>query len=592
MSKQPRIQHSNKIERKLRSDFVYFMEYMFKHHLDLPSPTPMQRLFADILQKSPNRRMIMLAYRGFAKTTIINLYLVWELWNDPKKQQAIWGQNQNFAADSVGQMLGWVQNFPILHKIAPLRTQQQSTFGFDTPAKPPHVRGASVNALSIGGGITGSRADTLVIDDPETTQNGYTQQRRENLDRAMSEATMVIKEGTGRIIVPGTPHFDRSLYTRLKAKGYRIFIFPMTVPPKEVADACWEHYPKQIRDLILRLPEGTPLDRFSQEEVNMRMAEGRVTYERQCLLNLYRSSGTDRPLDITRIILYDANTRGLPVSLEHAREPNYVAEEMSAYSCADLGEKFYRPFKVAESIQPYEDKIVYVDPSGQGKDELVYVSGGASSGYLVIFKVEGLRGGVTRENLETIIDHAISIGATKICWESNLNTGAEWCRAVMDEKYAPRFGRENLPLVVPIHQQANKEQRIIGTLDPIINSGRMIVTPEAIMSDYLSAQDKGLDSFQDFTLTAQISNFSPRDKLPFDDRIDGLAGLAAQLASYLKVTPTQQVVDAEYERIRQYLEMPVAGPIEAVGEPVINEDRSSGSKYRPMSTKRRGASRG
>lgn len=553
-----RIHHNNKVERRLRKDFVEFLRFMFKK-MGLPEPTPMQRLFADILQKCPSRRLVMLAYRGFAKTTIVNIFLIWELWNDPKKQQAVWGQNKNFAAESVGQMLGWVQNIEILRSIAPLPNQRQSTFGFDTPLHPFHAKGASVNALSLGGAITGSRADTLVVDDPETTQNGYTQQRRENLDRAMSEAPMVIKERTGRIIIPGTPHFDRSLYTRLKAKGYKIFIFPMTVPPKEVADACWEHYPQQIRDFILNNPEGTIIDRFSPEEVAMRMAEGKVTYERQCLLNLYRSSGTDRPLDITRIILYDANTRNFPASLEHAREPQYVAEEMSQYSCADIGEKFYRAFNISTTLKTYDDKIVYVDPSGSGKDELVYAGCGAASGYFVLFKIEGLSGGVTRENIEKIIDHAISIKASAIYVESNMSTSAEWIRAVMDEKYAPRFGRAQLPQVIPVHNNANKEMRIIQTLDPIINTGRMVITPEAIMSDFISASDKGVESYADYTLTAQISNFSPRDKLPFDDRIDCLQGAAARLATHLSITPVKQQEDEQYERFKEYLERPILG---------------------------------
>lgn len=557
MKHTPRLHHSNKIERKLKRDFVAFIIFMFKK-FGLPEPTPMQKLFADILQKRPARRMILLAYRGFAKTTIADLFLVWELWIDPTKQQAIWGQNRNFAADSVGQMLGWVETYPFLSSIRPLANQKQSTFAFDTPAKPHHVRGGSVNALSIGGGITGSRADTLLVDDPETTQNGYTQQRRENLDRAMSEATMVIKQDTGHIVVLGTPHFDRSLYTRLKAKGYRIFIFPMSVPPKEVADACWEHYPKQIRDAILAGYEGQPLDRFNEEEVAMRMSEGKCTYERQCLLNLYRSSGTDRPLDITRIILYDANIRNLPQTLEHAREPQYAADDMTSYSCADLGERFFRPFKVAETCRPYDDRIMYVDPSGAGKDELVFCIAGASGGYMVLFRIEGMSGGVTKENIERIIDNAISHKVTAIYWESNLNTGAEWCRAVMEEKYAPRFGRAALPQVIPVHQNANKEMRIVGTLDPIINSGRMVFTPDAVMNDYQSAQDKGVESYQDYTLTAQISNFNPRDKLPFDDRIDALAGCAAQLAVHLHVTPNQQVTDANYERFKEIFETPIA----------------------------------
>ncbi len=551
--------HSNKIERKMRKDFVFFMRYMFTKRMDLPEPTPMQKLFADILQQRLSRREIYLAYRGFAKTTIINLFQIWELWNNPKLQQAIWGQNRNFAAGSVGMMLGWVSTIPELSHIRPSSKQQQSTFGFDTFQKPRHMKGASVNALSIGGAITGSRADTLVIDDPETTQNGYTQQRRENLDRQMTEATMVIKETTGRIIIPGTPHFDRSLYTRLKAKGYKIYIFPMTVPPKEVADACWEHYPKQVRDMIMALPVGTPLDRFSEEEVAMRMAEGRVTFERQCLCNIYRSSETDRPLDITRIILYDANTRSIPQTLEHAREPQHAAEDMAMYSCADLGEKFYRPFKVSDNLRQYDDIIVYVDPAGMGKDEMVSVTAGAGAGYMVVFRVKGHRGGATAANLEDIIDEAISKKAKAIYVESNGNTCPQWIRAIMDEKYAPRFGRDTLPQVVPGHNQQSKNLRI-ETLDPIINSGRMVITPEALMSDYMSAEDKGVEGFADYTLTSQISYFSLKDDLPFDDRVDALAGAAQQLAAHLGVTPVNQATDSEYERIKEWLEQPVIGP--------------------------------
>ncbi len=584
-NKQVRLQKKRSKERRLRKDFVAFLCYIFPK-MNLPQPSPFQKLFADMLQAMPSRRMILLAYRGMGKTTIINLFLIWELWNDPSRQQAIWGQNRNFAADSVGQILGWVQTFPFLHSIAPLSHQKQSTFGFDTPQKPHHMRGASVNALSMGGSITGSRADSLVIDDPETTQNGYTQQRRENLDRQMTEATMVIKENTGRIIIPGTPHFDRSLYTRLYNKGYQIYIFPMTVPPKEVADACWAHYPKQVRDMIQTLPEGTVLDRFSQEEVDMRMSEGKVTYERQCLLNLYRSNGADRALDITKIIAYDANTRSLPTHLEHAREPQYVIESLSTHSCADVGEKFYRPFKIAETTKPYEHKAVFVDPSGQGKDEMVYISGGAANGYMTVFKIEGLKGGVDKGNIEKIIDHAIQIGASTIYWEGNLNTGAEWCRAVLDEKYARRFDRKLLPQIVPVHQSVNKIVRIMEALGPVINSGRMVISPDAIINDFLSAQDKGIDGFEDYTLTAQISNFSQRDKLPFDDRIDCLAGLAEKMATYLSITPTKQEEDETYARFEEYLSRPVVAdqPI-VVGEPL---SIGKATRRRVNSTKRRG----
>lgn len=573
---------NNQKRRALKKDFVKFMIYMFGR-MGLPHPTPMQILFADILQHEKSPRIILLAYRGFAKTTIANLWLLWEQWRDPKRQQAIWGQNLDFAASSVAQMLNWVQTFHEFELIKPGPRDRQSTHGYDTPFKPAHVKGSTVNALSIGGSITGSRADDLLIDDPETQHNGYTQQKRENLDRAMSEATMVIKQGTGRIRILGTPHFDRSLYTRLKEKGYKIYIFPMSVPPNDVANLCWQHYPKQIRDRIEKGREGDPLDRFTPEDIAMRMSEGKITYERQCLLNLYRSSGSRRDLDITRIILYDANPDMFPARLEHAREPQYVDESMSQYSCADIGEKFYRPFKVDEKMIRYDWKVAFIDPAGDGKDELALQVGGAAGGYFVLFHSEGM-GGLTKENIERCIDKALELKVDEICVESNLGTSAQWVRAVMDEKYATRFGRKNLPVVTPIHNQTAKKVRI-EALDGIINRGVMVITPGALIADHTSAADRGTMDFTDYTLTAQISNFSTKDDLPFDDRIDALAGLAKRLAPWLNVTPEKNQMDREFE----YIESLFKGPDHAVlnqvlpeAPPSIEEYHSDGRSFRDV----------
>lgn len=554
-------EESNKLIQKLRGSFPTFLKYMF-WLMGLPSPTRMQLLVADMLQKKPSRRMVFLVYRGFGKTLIFNLFLLWELWNNPELEQAVWGQNQNFAAASVGTILNWVNKFDLFADIRPTNKQRQSTHAFDTPQHASHARCASVTALSIGGAIVGSRADTLLIDDPETSQNGYTQQRRENLDRNMQEATAVIKQTTGRIVVAGTPHFDRSLYTRLKQKGYQIWIIPMAVPPKHVVDQCLAHYPKIIRKLIEENPEGTPLDRFNEEEIKLKQSEGTIYYERQYLMNMYRSANSARPLDLTRAILYDANPRNLPAAFEHAREPQYVADEMSEYSCADIGERLYRPFKVSESVVGYDDLIAYVDPAGKGRDELVLTIGGAAGGYAVVFKVMGLMGGITRDNIERIIDACIDYNVSRICVESNLNTSFQWIRAVMDEKYAPMYGRAKLPQVVPKHQQANKEVRILETLDAVLNTGRLILTPGAIIEDYLTAQDRGTESFADYTLTAQISNFSPKEKLPVDDRIDTLAGLLSELANHLNVTPSKQAVDREYQRMEDYLRQPALRGLE------------------------------
>lgn len=578
----PRVTGSTRVtENQLKADFVLFMVYMFKA-MGIGKPTRMQRLFADMLQKPVAKKTIYLAYRGFAKTTIADLFLLWELWKDPTLQQAVWGQNESFACDSVAQILRWVQTYGIFASIAPTNKDQANAHGFDTPQKPLHVRGNSINALSMGGAITGSRADHLLMDDPETSQNGYTQQKRENLDRNAKEASYVIKQGTGRITVLGTIHFDRSLHLRLSREGYRVFIFPMSVPPKEVADLCWQHYPKQIREWINELPEGAPLDRFTEEEIQERMATGRVYYERQCLCNMYRSSSTDRPLDLSRVMVFDANRTRLPVSFEHAREPKYVAEDVMSFMCGDLGTKLYRPFRFAEVTKRYDEKIVYVDPAGEGRDELVYCGAGSSSGYLVLDKIVGKRGGMTPETVDEIINYAIEYGASEIVVESNLNQAAQWIRARMDEQFLVRFGREHLPMVVPLHNQISKGLRL-QQLDGIINRGVCIFTPDALSNDYMSAYDSGVESFMDFTLTSQLSNFSANDPaaLPFDDRIDAFAGVCRRLERWLGSTPIRQESDAEYERIKELLDAPIAIGTTEVTSTVSNPDvQRTGRQWR------------
>lgn len=558
---------SNKAKRrKLKSDFVLFLKYMFKR-TGLPEPTKYQILMADILQKEKDPRVVILAYRGFAKSTIQYLYLLWEIWKDPTKQHAIWGQNQDFAAGAVSMILNIIKTFPEFSDICPRFGDKQSSLGFDTPHKPAHVKGSTLQALSIGGAIVGSRADTLVIDDPETTQNGYTQQRRENLDRAMSEATAVIKQG-GKIRVLGTVHFDRSLYLRLKNKGYKIYIIPICVPPKEVADLCWTHYPKQVRDDITNNPVWTPLDRFNSEDIELRRSEGDIYFERQYLMNLYRSSSSIRPFDLSKIILFDANSNTIPQSLEFAREPQYVADDMTQYSGADLGEKFYRPFKVDDKVVKYDLKVAYIDPASTGKDELALMIGGAGGGRAVLFHSEGMNG-LTIENVERCIDKALEYKVDQILVESNLNTAPAFVRAIMDEKYAPRFGRAVLPQVVPIHNQQSKTLRI-ESLDSVINGGRMVITPGALISDFNSAQDKGVESFVDYTLTAQISNFSNKDQLPRDDRIDALAGLIRELSPYLDITPEKSKMDREFEMIENlFKSKPGRVNLEDIGTPQI-----------------------
>lgn len=527
---------SDVLERRLKEDFRYFMTLLFKEQGLTPSK--MQLLFADILQKETSRRLIMLGYRGFAKTLITGAYKTWRLYKDPTQQHAIWGSSEDSAGDTTKMMLKWLEEIPWLNHLAPTGKMDASALSFDVQGR-GLFRGSSVMAFGISGSVTGSRADDLLVDDPETSSNGDTAKKRISIDRAMNEASYVIKTG-GTIKVLGTIHFDDSLYLRLLQQGYKLYIFPMAVPDAETAKQCWPYYPEPIRKMIESLPEGAPLDRFNEEEISIKRATGELSYIRQILCNPFRTSKSQKPFDMGKIIVFDASKDALPVRFYHAKDDAYLNNEVMGFSSASLTDKLYNPYKYDTTTRPYERKVLWVDPAEGGTDEVAVVVAGACGGYLVCLSSEGLMGGSSIENLERIIERARYYDVDEIIVEGNFGGGA-WAQLLRSHyfiKYG-RFGRQDN--MIPVSTKANtknKEKRIIALLDPVINGGRLVVTPSAFMIDYESANGHSGDNKMCYRLSYQLSYFQDGGvKLEHDDRIDALASCAEVLGNFLTDSP-------------------------------------------------------
>lgn len=526
------------LDAKLRGDFRAFLTLLFLE--SGLKPTRMQLLFADILQKETSRRLIMLGYRGFAKTMILAAYLLWTLYRDPSKQKAVWGSSEASAGDTTKLMLDWLRSVPWLAHLQPTGEMDASQLSFDVSGR-GLFRGSSVEARGITGSITGSRADDLVVDDPETSSNGDTAKRRIAIDRALAEASYVIKSG-GSIKVLGTIHFDDSVYLRLLGQGYKLYIFPMAVPDAETIKQCWPYYAEPVRKLIESLPEGTPLDRFDETEIAIKRAPSELGYIRQCLCNPFRTSKSQKPLDLGRIIVFDADREALPVRFYHAKDDAQFAEEVSNFSSAQLTDKFYKPYKYESTLKPYDRKVLWVDPAGTGLDETAVAVAGASGGYLVLFSSEGLIGGSTPENFDRIIERARHYKVDDIIVEANAG-GGHFANALRSY-YFTKYGRFGQGSVIPVSTKTNtknKKKRIADALDPLINGGRMIMTPGCFMLDYESANAHTGDNRMMYRLTYQMSYFQDGGfELEYDDRIDALAALAEELAGLLQTTPIME----------------------------------------------------
>jgi hypothetical protein len=538
------------LEKKLKEDFRYFLTLLWKE-MNLPRPTKMQLLFADALQKSDDRKLCMLGYRGFAKTYISCAFLMWNLYKNPKLQVAIWAANQENAVDSTQLMLNWLKQVPWLKHLHPGPNQDQSKTSFDVAGR-GQFRGSSVTAYGITGTVTGTRADLLLVDDPETSSNGDTAKRRIQIDRAINEASYVVKAADEtnltRIIILGTVHFDDSLYVRLLGQGYRMFLFPMAVPSEDTQKMCWPYYLEPIRRMMRPksdggegLVEGTPLDRFGLDEIELRKGTGLLNYERQCLVNPFRTSLSEKPFDMKKAIIFDADPERLPTRFYHQQDDRYLDNDLMGYSSASLTDKLYRPYKWDEQMVPYARKVMWVDPAGlkisKKADETAFGVLGVAGGYAVLFHVEGLVGGSRDENLLRILEVARRYKVDCIYVEGNFGLGmfAAQLRAKQMREYG-RFGmkRDNIIPIEDRFTNQGKGRKIVAAIDPVLNRGRLIITPECIRTDYETANVHSGDDKMCFRLTYQLSYGNEAlAKLEHDDRLEILACLLEECRGHL-----------------------------------------------------------
>lgn len=541
----------------LRKDFRYFQKACHRA-MGLPAPSRMQSLIGDILQKSTARKLCILGYRGLAKTLESVLYVLWELYKDPTLQIKVWAANQALAADSTQMMLRCIQDIPFLMHMAPTGDMDRSVLSFDVQGRGLFV-GSSVAAYGIQGGVTGTRADILIIDDPETSVNGETVKKRVAIDRSMSEAVNVIKDG-GRIIVLGTVHFEDSLYLRLLEKGYKMHLFPIEVPSEKTQELCWLYYPEALRRFMKpteRPPvaPGTPLDRFSASEIALKRSEGLLNFERQFLVNPFSTHLSRKPFNLSKLIVFNATKTELPIRFQHTADPQYLDEGAMEHSSAMLRDKLYRPYQWDSNTKPYDRKILYVDPAGSGADETAMVVLGVSSGYAVILHVEGLAGGSgERENQLKIIEVAKRFEVDEICIEDNFGQGL-LAQLLRQTWWSEHMGWNHSMRTIPITEHTSrikKSVKILQTIDAVLNSGRLIMTPEALLSDYESALVHSAENRVTYRLTHQLSYFSESGReLEHDDRIDALASALHVLKEYLIFHPENHAETWEDKLIRK-----------------------------------------
>ncbi len=432
-----------------------------------------------------------------------------------------------------------------LNHLAPQDDDQRwSRVSFDVAGARP-AQSPSVKSVGVTGQLTGSRADILIADDIETPTNSATDMMREKLLQLVTEFESVLTpKKDSRIIFLGTPQSCFTIYNSLRERGYVPMVWPARYP-KELTgyeDVLAKELQADIEEHGLENLAWRPTDtRFS--EINLLEREqsmSRSNFMLQFMLSTSLSDALKFPLKLSDFSV-------LP--LDPQKGPSEVIWGADKETLLDLpavalpGDRWHRPKREGEFV-PWGETIVAVDPSGRGKDETVAVILSQINGFLFIRDIFASQDGYSDKTLCEILRRAKRYGASSCLIESNFGDGAimELMRKHATEMKVGMNFEE-------VRATTRKEDRIIDTLEPVLNQHRLIIDQRLIDWDYRSNPDQAPEERLPRMLMYQLTRMC-REKgaVKHDDRVDALALGVKYFQDVLAISAQEQGIQADRER--------------------------------------------
>ena len=544
-------------------------------HLNLPSPTPIQYDIIECLEgilkpvlglknsdkwfdkfsnatieregkRVPTNRFILQAARGVGKSVITGSIVPWLLAVNPDLNILVVSASQNKATDFSTFAKRLIVEMPIYQPLIAdtQKGQRWSNISFDV--RPAGVDQApSVRSVTIGGTLTGGRADIIICDDGETPNTSDTQTARIKLQERVKEFDAVLKPN-GCIIYLGTPQVEDSLYNVLTNRGYKKIIWPGRFPDSKWLDNNGPYLASFIANQIEENPSlqsgggldgslGAPTNplMFSEEDLQEREASyGRSGFALQYLLDTTLSDQNKFPLKLADFIVMDVDKDLAPERPVWGSDASLALTDVDSVGLK--GDRFYRAYRSVGEMLPYKGSVLAIDPAGMGEDELAYAVVKQLNGYLYITACNGLKGGFEEKNLEFLADLAKEHKVTSVIIEKNFGGG------MFTSLFTPVLTRKHRCMIEEVTSSKQKELRIIGCLEPLLNQHRLVVDKNVIIQDNKKDwHDKKGHLRKLFYQLTRISK--DRGSLVHDDRLDALAMACQYWLDAAKLDANKQI---------------------------------------------------
>ncbi len=564
----------------LQGDFKIFLQALWGQ-LDLPSPTRAQYAIADYLQHGPKRLQIQ-AFRGVGKSWITGAFVLWNLFNDREKKIMIISASKERADNMSIFLQKLIIETPWLSHLRPKSDDSRwSRISFDVNCNPHQA--PSVKSVGITGQLTGSRADLMVLDDIEVPGNSMTELMREKLLQLTTEVESILTPKTdSRICILGTPQTTFTIYRKLAERNYRPFVWTARYPRKK------ENYegllaPQLQQDIEQGAEEWSPTDpdRFDKDDLLEREASmGRSNFMLQFMLDTSLSDAEKFPLKCADLVITSVNPTTAPDAVVWCSDPQNVIKDLPTVGLP--GDYFYSPMQLVGEWTPYTETICSIDPSGRGSDETTAAFLSQKNGFLYLHEMRAYRDGYTDKTLLDILRGCKKFNATKLLIETNFGDG------MVGELFRKHLQQTKQAIdIEEVRANVRKEDRIIDSLEPVLNQHRLVIDRKVIEWDFKSNPDEAPENRLMYMLFYQMSRMC-REKgaVKHDDRLDCLAQGVKYYTDALAISAYEAVKTRKHDDWKDMMDEWLDDPEAAASHLAFGMDLDQRRKARMLAGKK------
>lgn len=525
---------------------------------------------AYFMQRGPSKRMVQ-AQRGQAKSTLAALYCVWLIIQDPTCRVLIVSGGERQASDVALMIIRVINNWPMLCWLRPdtRMGDRSSVSAFDVHYSIKGIdKSPSIACVGITASLQGMRADLILADDIETQRNSMTQTEREKLLLLTKEFSAICIKGA--ILYLGTPQTKDSVYRSLPGRGYDVRVWCGRYPTNEELQryGAGVTIAPMIMERLLHTEglqtgggitgkRGQPTDPAHINEAILQEKEleyGDEGFSLQYMLDTTLSDALRTKIKLSDCIVLGCDSEKVPETLQYSAQPEKLFKDNTP---ATKDFRMYTAVGVSENYIPFEHKLMAIDPSGSGGDEISFAVGGATNSYIYLLSMGGFPGGTTSVNMVKIITKMLSLGVKVLDIEKNMGHGTVTALFIGEIDKLKTFARTGADDVKDMctalaltHQQlydrlcelavtdyyvtGQKERRIIDTISPITRRHKLVIAMQAIIDDWEYCLGHNSEKRMQFSGFQQLGNITyDRNSLVHDDRADCVQRIVEALSGYL-----------------------------------------------------------